>query len=121
MTTTRVERKTASAIECVTKTTVEPLASQMSQQLDVQPFARHLVERTERLVHEQESRIERQRARDRDALLHPAGELPGVVALEAAELDELEHLLDLGRRAVCGSSGPARAARAMFLATVRQS
>src|SRR6185295_926495 len=29
MTTTRVERKTASAIECVTKTIVEPLASQM--------------------------------------------------------------------------------------------
>ena len=29
MTTTRVERKTASAIECVTKTIVEPLASQI--------------------------------------------------------------------------------------------
>ena len=67
------------------------------QQLDVQPFARHLVECTERLVHEEESRVERQRSRDRNALLHPAGELPGVVALEAAELDELEHLLDLGR------------------------
>ena len=29
MTTTRVERKTASAIECVTKTIVDPLASQI--------------------------------------------------------------------------------------------
>src|SRR6476469_4229019 len=67
------------------------------QQFDVQPFARHLVERAERLVHEEESRVERQGSRDRDPLLHPAGELPGVVALEASELDELEHLLDLGR------------------------
>ena len=79
------------------------------EQLHVQPLARHLVERAERLVHEQERRVERERARDRDALLHPARELPRVVVLEAAELDELDHLAHarLAPRAV-----PAAAARA---------
>ena len=64
------------------------------EQLEVQPLARHLVERAERLVHQQERRLERERARDRDALLHAARELPRMVVGEADELDELEHLLD---------------------------
>ena len=37
---------------------------------------------------------EGERARDRDALLHPARQLPGMVVLEAGQLDELEHLVD---------------------------
>ena len=82
MTTTRVERKTASAIEWVTKTTVEPIASQIRSSSHVQPLARHLVERAERLVHQQERGREGERARDRDALLHAARELPRVVLLE---------------------------------------
>src|SRR5205823_5952721 len=41
------------------------------QQLDVQPLAGHLVERAERLVHQEDRGLERERARDRDALLHP--------------------------------------------------
>ena len=68
-----------------------------AQQLEVEPLARHLVERAERLVHQQERRRERERARDRDALLHAARELPGVVLLEPGELDELDHLLDARR------------------------
>ena len=35
-----------------------------------------------------------ERARDRDALLHPARELPGPARLETGQLDELEHLGD---------------------------
>ena len=64
------------------------------QQLPVQPLARHLVERAERLVHQEQRGRERERARDRDPLLHPAGELPRVAFLEAGQLDELDHLLD---------------------------
>ena len=79
MTTTRVERNTASAIECVTKTIVEPVSLPDPQQLHVQALARHLVERAERLVHQQQRRRERERARDRDPLLHAAGELPRMV------------------------------------------
>jgi hypothetical protein len=37
--------------------------------------------------------VEREGARDRDPLLHPAGELPRVVVLEPGELDELDQLL----------------------------
>ena len=56
MTTTRVERKTASEMECVTKMTVDCVSAQIVQQLVVQPFTRHLVQRAERLVHEQQGR-----------------------------------------------------------------
>ena len=65
-----------------------------AEQLRVQPLARHLVERAERLVHQKERRVERERARDRHALLHSAGQLPRMVVAEAAQLDEIEHLLD---------------------------
>ena len=64
------------------------------QELEVEPLARHLVERAERLVHQQELRVERERPGDRDAHLHPARELPGMVVLEAGELDEVDHLPD---------------------------
>ena len=66
------------------------------QQLEVHPLAGHLVERAERLVHQQDRRVEGERAGDRDALLHAARELPRVVAGELAELDEVEHLARLG-------------------------
>ena len=109
ITTTRVERKTASVIEWVTKTTVEPLGLPDPQQLQVEPLARHLVERSERLVHQQERRIERERPGDRDPLPHAARELPRVVVLEAGELDEVDHLRDALGAAVGGSSRRARA------------
>ena len=48
------------------------------------------VHRRERLVHQQDRGLVRERARDRDALLHPAGELPGVVVEEARQADRLE-------------------------------
>ena len=77
----------------MTKTTVEPDCLPDPQQLEVEPLARHLVERAERLVHQQQRRVERERTGDRDAHLHAAGELPRVVLLEAGQLDEVEHLL----------------------------
>ena len=46
----------------------------------------------EGLVHEQDRRLERERAGDRDALLHPAGELVRVAVRCAAEVGELEEL-----------------------------
>src|SRR4051812_21413392 len=67
-------------------------------QLFVQPVARDLVERTERLVHQQEARAAEQRARDRDALAHAAGQLVREVLLPAVEPDQLEQLA-WGRRA----------------------
>ena len=41
-------------------------------QFQVHLFARHRVERAERLVHQQDRRIVHQRPADRRALLHPA-------------------------------------------------
>ena len=51
----------------------EPFVQQLD--LDLHLLAQLLVERTERLVHQHEARLEHQRARQRDALLLPAGEL----------------------------------------------
>ena len=57
MTTTRVDRNTASEIECVTKTTVEPVSCQIRSSSRVEPLARHLVERAERLVHQEQASV----------------------------------------------------------------
>src|SRR6185437_4765086 len=60
------------------------------EELLVEPVADDLVECAERLVHEEEVGVERQRARDRDALLHAARELPREFAFEPVELDQLD-------------------------------
>ena len=72
------------------------------EQFQVEALSGHLVERAERLVHEQQCGLEREGACDGDALLHAAGKLPGVVVAEMLELDELEHFFDtrLAARAV---------------------
>src|SRR5580698_1701768 len=57
-------------------------------------IAHDLVERSERFVHQQQRWLERQRARDRSALLHAAGKLPWIFALEAGKVDQLEILRD---------------------------
>ena len=59
ITTTRVDRNTASAIEWVTNMTVVAGALPDLEQLEVHPLAGHLVERPERLVHQQDRRVER--------------------------------------------------------------
>ena len=53
------------------------------QHLVAEQEARLLVERAERLVHQQDLRLRGERARDRDALAHAAGELGRIAPLEA--------------------------------------
>src|SRR4030088_2647465 len=53
------------------------------------------IERAERLVHQEELGLHQQAARDTDALLHAAGELVGIVVLEAAEADQVDRALRL--------------------------
>ena len=60
--------------------------------LDVQVFALELVQRRERLVHQHHAGIERQRPRQRDPLLHAAGELPRVHRRHVRQAHELEKL-----------------------------
>ena len=62
------------------------------QQVVVEPVARDLVERRERLVHQQDLRMRHQRARDRDAHLHAAGEFARIGFLEALQADQRQHL-----------------------------
>src|SRR5262249_57455624 len=52
-----------------------------------------LVERAERLVHEQDAGLEAERAGERGALAHTAGELGGIVLREVLEPDRLERAL----------------------------
>ena len=52
------------------------------------------VDRGERLVHDEHLGLVRDRARDRDALLHPAGELPRVALGGVVEPDRREGVVD---------------------------
>src|SRR5215831_15276669 len=54
--------------------------------------ARLLVERAERLVHQEDLRVERQRAPDRDALLHPARQLARIFLGEAGKPERPQQL-----------------------------
>ena len=57
------------------------------QHLVAEQEPRLLVERRERLVHQQDFRLRRQRARHRHALAHAAGQLGRITLLEAVEPD----------------------------------
>src|SRR5690625_1635624 len=61
-------------------------------QLEVHPLTGERVQRTERLVHEEELRFGAQRTRDGGALAHTTGQLPRIRALEALEAHELGEL-----------------------------
>ena len=61
------------------------------QQLGAQVLSRENVERGERLVHEQDFRLDHQRARKADTLLHAAGELFGIGSLEAVKAHGVDH------------------------------
>src|SRR5215213_11408365 len=67
-----------------------PRAVMDVEQFRLHGFARLRVERAERLVHEQNFRIDRQRTRDADALLHPAGELVRPTIERVAQAHKLE-------------------------------
>ena len=121
MTTTRVERKTASAMLWVTKTMVVRVSRQMFSN---SPFSRSRVISSSAPNGSSISRIaglEGQGAGDADPLLHAAGQLPGVVLLELAQAHQVE-------QARWRASGARPAATCMissgsstFLITVRQS
>src|SRR5262249_9498697 len=68
------------------------------QELLLQSGARVGVERAERLVHEQNARSVGQGARQRDALLHAAGELLGIEVLIATQVHERDEGARLGLR-----------------------
>src|SRR4029450_10193014 len=54
------------------------------------------VEAAERLVHEQDHRLERERTRNRDALLHPAGKLVWVALGGSGEAGQLDVVAGAG-------------------------
>jgi hypothetical protein len=60
------------------------------QQLVLDVAARQRIERAERLVEQQHLRLDRERARDADALFHPARKLGGLLVLGSGESDEVE-------------------------------
>ena len=65
-------------------------------QLDLHLLAQLLVERRERLVQQQDARLEHDRARQRHALPLAAGELVELRARQAPELDQLERAVRRG-------------------------
>ena len=71
------------------------------EQLVAHLLAGDLVQRRERLVHQQQRRIERQRAGNRDPLLHPARQRVGPKMAKLAEPHQLDQLGD--RRSVPGA------------------
>ena len=73
----------------------------------------------ERLVHQQDLRLGGERARDRDALAHAAGQLGRVAVLEAVEADQLDEVRRRARCA-CAFGMPAiSSGKATFSITVR--
>ena len=119
-TSTRSERNTASGELWVTNRIVVPGRLPDAQQLLVHVLAGDLVERAERLVHQQDLRPRDERPRDRDPLPHPARQLPGIGLLEAAEPDQLEQRQRVGagpgarrrRSRAAAARSAARSARA---------
>ena len=67
------------------------------QQLLVQPVARDLVERAERLVHQQQPRAGDQRAGDRHALAHAARQLVRIGLLPAGQAHQAQQLVRRAR------------------------
>ena len=99
MTTTRSDRKTASGIEWVTNSTVlrasraRSRSPQMRKQLERHVVAGHGIEGAERLVHQQQGRVEQQGAAQRGALLHAARQLARQLVAEPAQPRHVEELL----------------------------
>ena len=60
-------------------------------QLRAHALAQHRVEIRERLVEQQDRRLDDQRARQRDALALSAGQLVGKPLLDAGQTDDVEH------------------------------
>ena len=95
----RSARNSASSRLCVTNTTATPSCCPDSAELHLHELARLRVERGERLVHEQDLRLERQRAGQADALLHAARQLVRITVLEVLQADQPQVRRALAARA----------------------
>ena len=73
----------------------------------VKLLARQGVERGERLVHQQHARIGRQRAGERDALLHAAGQFMHIGVPELLQADQFEMLVGDPRAVIRRQAGHA--------------
>ena len=96
ITSTRVLMNTASLIEWVMNSPAKPSAWNSSQRLVVEVLPGDLVDGAERLVEQEQRRLERQRAGERAAHLHAAREGVRVVPLEPAQADHLDRGLGEG-------------------------
>ena len=103
----------------VMNTTVFGRLRQNDGDLALQLLAGDGVERAERLVEQQHVRIERERARDADPLLHAAGQFVRIMVGEAVESDEPDEAL--GALAICAAGSFATSSpKATLRATVSQ-
>ena len=60
------------------------------QQFDIERVAHQFVERSERLVHQEQFRIVNEAAAERHTLPHAAGKLPRISVLKPAQPDALQ-------------------------------
>ena len=96
MTTMRSATSIASSWSWVTKTLVTCISSCRRRSQRRSSLRTLRVERAERLVEQQHLGLDRERARERDALALAAGELVRIAVGEPVELHEREQLVDLG-------------------------
>ena len=89
-TATRSARNTASPRLWVTNTMVLSAARQQHRKVLAQDHAGLLVERAERLVHQQDRGLQAERTRERRALAHAAGQLRRIMLGEILEPDGFE-------------------------------
>jgi hypothetical protein len=68
------------------------------QEVVVEPEARDLIERRERLVHQEETWLGDERARDRGAHFHPAGKLARIAVGKFGKAYARERVGDARRR-----------------------
>ena len=104
----------------VTKTTVLRTLRLQAQELVLQPLAVDRVDRAERLVHQHQRRVGRQRPGHADALALAARELRRVAVARrsAVEADELEQLVARARAMRSLSQPSSRGTVAMLSPTV---
>ena len=88
----RSPSRSASGRSCVMKSIVLPVSCLEPADLVLHVAADQRVERAERLVVEHHRRVDRERARDADPLLHAARELVGELVRRVLEADELQDL-----------------------------
>ncbi len=94
ITPTRSESIAASSSACVIEEHGRAGLAPQAQQLIAHQQARLLVERAERLVEQDEPRLQDERARDANTLAHAAGELRRIRAHEIGEPHEGERVVD---------------------------